>query len=394
MKKQSGRNWALLHEDVVFGRAGGRIIWQPRIGAWWWRRVFFKEPFPPGYDCQADSVYDYRSLYELSRRLGVSARVYDYRNCFRRIEDPRVHSSVMKLNATDIENTIETPVGKQTCILRNTPNNPAPITVKWEVVTEDELRVATWREEHVSWEWSQSCFDELQRDYGDLGAPTMYLPRMNVQCLYLEKTGVENGVFAIYDWPKTAEKFFAAREESNNRLIEQINRSPIKIINFGENVHAGTLSPELFRKYHLPECQRRCENLHRSGKFCHSHWDGDTKPILRYAQETGLDGIEAITPVPQGDVTLEEIKDGLGDRMFLLDGLPAVFFDETYPVQELIDCTHRLIDLFAPRLVLGISDEISATGDIERIRIVSRIVNEYNAHFESPGAASAYPANS
>lgn len=44
-----------------------------------------------------------------------------------------------------------------------------------------------------------------------------------------------------------------------------------------------------------------------------------------------------------------------------------------------MECVHKLIDLFAPRLILGISDEISSTGDIERIRLVGRIVEEYNA---------------
>ena len=42
----------------------------------------------------------------------------------------------------------------------------------------------------------------------------------------------------------------------------------------------------------------------------------------------------------------------------------------------------RLIELFAPKLVLGISDEISSTGDLERVRIVGAIVDEYNAQFE------------
>jgi len=36
-------------------------------------------------------------------------------------------------------------------------------------------------------------------------------------------------------------------------------------------------------------------------------------------------------------------------------------------------------DLFAPRLILGISDEISAHGDIERIRRVGELVDDYNA---------------
>ena len=121
--------------------------------------------------------------------------------------------------------------------------------------------------------------------------------------------------------------------------------------------------------------------LHRQVVFVCSHWDGDTGPLLPYARETGLDGIEAITPWPQGDVTLEQIKKGLGDELFLLDGIPAIYFDDTFAVETLETCTRRLIELFAPKLVLGISDEISSTGDLERIRVVGEIVDEYNARF-------------
>ena len=206
----------------------------------------------------------------------------------------------------------------------------------------------------------------------------MFMPRMNVQSLYIERMGVEKGVYAMFEWPTEIEAYFAALEENHDRLIDVINASPVDIINFGENLHAGTLSPDLFLRYHLPACQRRCERLRAAGKFTCSHWDGDVKPLLPYARETGLDGIEAITPAPQGDVTLEEMRDALGDDMFLLDGIPAIYFDETYPVDVLIECTEKLIEYFAPRLVLGISDEISSTGDIERLRVVGDIVDGYN----------------
>ena len=72
------------------------------------------------------------------------------------------------------------------------------------------------------------------------------------------------------------------------------------------------------------------------------------------------------------------MKEALGDEMILMDGIPAVYFDDTYPVEKLIEATYRLIELFAPRLILGISDEISSTGDIERVRVVGEIVDEYN----------------
>ena len=60
-----------------------------------------------------------------------------------------------------------------------------------------------------------------------------------------------------------------------------------------------------------------------------------------------------------------------------------LLFSSSLPREKVIsmleDYTHRLIEMFAPRLVLGISDEISSTGDIERVRVVGRIVDENNA---------------
>ncbi len=47
-----------------------------------------------------------------------------------------------------------------------------------------------------------------------------------------------------------------------------------------------------------------------------------------------------------------------------------VLFDTTYPVSMLEEYTYKLIERFAPKLILGISDELSSTGDIERVRIV------------------------
>ena len=364
-----------LHRQVVFGQSNGKIIWQPRIGCWYTDKKFAGEAFPPPYTGL--------DLYGIYRELGCSARLYVYNACFKRIEHPSVKITTRELNETDTETTIHTPVGVQVQVRRRMTSNWHSLTLKWQVETEDELKVATWREENTTWEWDQEKYEELQREVGDLGAPTMFMPRMNAQSLYINQMGVGKGIYAIYDWTDTVEAYFRALEESHDRLIDVINPSPVDIINFGENIHASTLSPDLFNKYHLPACQRRCERLHAAGKFISSHWDGDTRPLLPYAQETGLDGIEAMTPQPQGDVTLDEVKDALGDTMFLLDGIPAVYFDDTFSVDVLVDCVHRLIELFAPKLILGISDEISSTGDLDRIKVVGEIVDVYNAPFVS-----------
>jgi len=359
-----------FHRDVVRGEAGGRIIWQPRIGCWLTDKQFAGEPLPEPYQGM--------SLPEIYRSLGCSARIYEFNACFRSHEDPRVHVTRRDLNATDFEVLIETPAGKQRAVYRRSKNNPGIRAVKWPVSSEEEMRVAIWRTERRTWSWDQETFERVRSEWQGLGAPTMFMPRTTVQRLYIDDMGVEEAIYALIDYPSTCEAYFEAMKISDERLIDVINASPLEIINFGDNVHSGTLSPDLFRKYVLPVYQWKCEKLHAAGKFVHAHWDGDCKPLLPFAQETGLDGIEAITPVPQGDVTLEETKEALGD-MFLVDGIPAILFEHTFSEQELIECTRQCIDLFAPNLILGISDEISSGGDIERIRLVGEIVDSYNA---------------
>ncbi len=363
-------NWPELHRAVAFGESDGRIIWQPRILCWYDDKMFAGDPLP--------EPYEGLDQFEIHRRLGCSARLYDFNSCFRCVEHPGVRVTHRDLNETDRETTLHTPVGTQTAVHRASVNSPHPITLKWEVETPEELAVATWREANATWEWDQEQFDAWMEKAGDLGAPTMFMPRMNVQCLYIEKMGVENAVYALFERPDEVEAFFRERDGCHDRLVDVIADCPIELINFGENVHAGTLSPDLFVKYHLPECRRRSDRLHEAGKFVCSHWDGDVGPLLPYVRQTGLDAIEAITPKPQGDVTFEQMKEALGDEIMLMDGIPAVYFDETYPVEALVEATHRLIELFAPRLILGISDEISSTGDIERVRIVGEIVDTYN----------------
>lgn len=361
---------AKLHEDVCFGRSDGMIIWQPRIGCWWTDRKF---------DGRGVGRYEGGSMADMYRSLGCSDRLYHYNGCFGCRESPKVTRRAEQLDARRVAHIAETPVGAVSQIVRGTDSSYAGIVEKEWIESPDDMRVFTWMADNCEWFWNQEQFDNLRRDVGDLGAPTMFMPRVNVQHLYIDTMGVEAAVYAIYEWGSVVEDYFKVIHQRHMQLIEVINASPVKIINFGDNLHCSTLSPALYEEYVLPAYVERCAKLHQADKFVSSHWDGDVGSLLKFAKVSGLDGIEAITPQPQGDVSLEEVKEGLGDQVFLLDGIPAIYFDETFSVDTLEECTNKLIELFAPRLILGISDEMSSMGDIERIRLVGRIVDDYNA---------------
>ncbi|GAI24262.1 unnamed protein product, partial [marine sediment metagenome] len=49
-----------------------------------------------------------------------------------------------------------------------------------------------------------------------------------------------------------------------------------------------------------------------------------------------------------------------------------------YPLEEFKDFIRKIVELFWPRLILGASDEVPPPADIERVKIVSEIVNNFN----------------
>jgi hypothetical protein len=114
-------------------------------------------------------------------------------------------------------------------------------------------------------------------------------------------------------------------------------------------------------------------HLRKAGIYTHIHIDGYCHSLLKYLKDLPFDGYEALTPYPQGDVSLEQIKEHIGDKM-LLDGIPSIVFLLTYSREELVQTTERVVELFHRRLVLGISDEVPEGADeeaIERVRMIS-----------------------
>src|SRR5690606_17578328 len=135
--------------------------------------------------------------------------------------------------------------------------------------------------------------------------------------------------------------------------------------------------------------ERRVARLHQAGKFCSVHADGAVRPILRLLVECGFDAIEAPTPKPQGDVTLEEIMAALGDHVILQDGIPALLFCPEFSEDELLACAEKILRMFAPRLILGASDEVPPDADLGRVRMVGELVKKFkppqSAHHASNG---------
>ncbi len=364
-----------LNMDIIKRRSNGKVLWQPRISCWYLDKQFCKSELPGRYK-GADLI----GLYE---RLGCSDRLYDYFNpCIETHIDESVSFEIVPITdgATDrdFKRIIKTPVGTVTELVRGNESNYGMMPYKWLITDADELKVLCYLEEATTYSFNMDTYNESFKKVSHLGIPTVFLPRTNIQKLLIELCGVEGTYYMLADYPDKVEHYFKVLSKSQEGLLKVIADCPVESINYGDNLHCKILPDYLFRQYILPEYEKRGDILHRAGKFIFSHWDGDCRDYLKYAKTCFLDGIEAITPMPQGDVTIEEMKEALGDDIVLLDGIPAVLFNEEYPVSLLKNDTEKLINLFAGQIILGISDELPSNGLIERVEMVRDWVNEFN----------------
>lgn len=365
-----------------------RIVWQPRIYYWYYANRLQNE-LPEGYEDRSalDRIYTVIQPYDgdvPDRYRGMSMiEVYnDFRaspryahevlgvELFKSTINPRKVKAASRFDGPTRTTAYETPLGT----LREA--STYGYHTEHPVKSPRDMKAVQYVLAHTDFRFDAHVFQVAERAFGERGVVQTYCPRSPLQRLIIDYMGLENTIYALDDYPNETQDLMRAIEAWDDQMYEVIGSSPLEILNFGENVDASIDSPRLFSEYLIPYYNRRVDQMHQKNKFCHIHMDGALKPLLPLIKETHFDGIEAATPLPQGDVTLEEIKEGLGDKI-LLDGIPAICFLPDRPVEELEACALKILDMFSPNLILGVSDEVPPPADIERVRLVTEIVERF-----------------
>ncbi len=253
-------------------------------------------------------------------------------------------------------------------------------TIEFPAKHAEDLPALRWLIEHQVIGFSVEKF-RIGADYmGDRGVPQFWVPKSPYFACAQQWFKYEDFIYAMADCSDQMEDIFKAIDDSYDAVYEQLCGSGVlEILNFGENVAMAYLSLAYWEQYCIPWYEKRVGQLRDAGIFTHIHIDGNFRPLLPTLRHLPFDGIEALTPEPQGDVTLEEIKEHIGEKI-LLDGIPAVYFLDHHSREELQTCVEQIVDLFYPNLILGISDELPEGGGEEAFDRMAWVAEYAKAH--------------
>jgi len=353
---------------AIFEGTAQSVLWQPRLETWIFHHIRMG------------------TLPERFRGMG-SLEIYDALRCSVRygtsgaIRGVSPRDDVVYIEEHHPNHTItrqRTPLGEIATVSRDIWEDGRLANQRiqeYPVKTVQDLRVATYLVEREQFQADLAAFDRSDTNIGQRGAPAVFLSGSGLTDLIKGWCGLENTFYLLHDHPAEVEAFLEACDRRDDRLIEEGLKLPCRIFNLGDHANNEFTPPPILKKYLIPRWQRIAARLHKAGRFVHTHWDGNSRTMLPYLQDTHMDGVEALTPAPMGDMTLEQIKGAVGDKMVVLDLLPAIDFLSNKPLKEVLDFTRRVIDMFAPRLILGISDEISQIGEIEKVEAITELVD-------------------
>jgi hypothetical protein len=272
-----------------------------------------------------------------------------------------------------------TPVGELESVSQYLPDSYTSAYQSYFVKQPEDLKVMQyiWKNRAISPNYEE--FEQLDRFWGGAGIAIALSPISSsaLQTLITRWAGIETTVNLIIDSPALFEKTIEVVQSADDEIFEIIADSPAKIVEFPDNVSGQVTGKNLLRKYVLPYWNKRIKQLHRGGKFVGVHNDGGVKSALPVIIEAGFDFVEAVTPKPVGDISLEEIQAISSGQIVVIGGLPGAFFSPLYSDDYFKNFIEKVLTIFSGNggFVLGTADQIPPDAEFERICLVREILN-------------------
>jgi len=136
-----------------------------------------------------------------------------------------------------------------------------------------------------------------------------WMPPTPMMQMMWELMGIERFAIDQLDMP---DKFFHLYDvllECQCRQYEIIADSPALVAHIEENMTSDMIGLERFERYVVPCYDKFASILHKKNKLLAAHFDGRMKILAPALAKSDIDIIEALCPVPDGDMEMAEARE-------------------------------------------------------------------------------------
>jgi len=248
---------------------------------------------------------------------------------------------------------------------------------KYAVENENDLKTLLYLLEHrrLSPDNLDDYNERLKLWANDDGVPCLGMPRSPLPALFVEWTGVLNGVYLMLDHPELTRRILSLLEEQEQPILDAVCDLAPPLVHFPDNLTSETFTG-CFDEHMAGVYRRRLERLGAAGVRSAVHLDGTVRGLLPKLAGVGIDAIEALTPLPAGDVAVEEMRPlAQSDRVILWGGVPGAMFAPPYTWADVEKHVEHLLQTWKDTpFVVGVADQVPPNGDIAFVRKISELL--------------------
>jgi len=168
---------------------------------------------------------------------------------------------------------------------------------------------------------------------GDDGLAAVRMPPTPIMTLIMRDSGLDTICYLLADHADEMHQLLDLMTERSLALCEIVARSPAEVAFIAENSGTRLVSPHQFARYCQPVLAEYARILHAQSKVVMLHACGHLAKILEAIAETGVDGIESVTPPPTGNTPLPLAREILGPDKILIGGIDPSLFVSASPAE-------------------------------------------------------------
>jgi hypothetical protein len=208
-------------------------------------------------------------------------------------------------------------------------------------------------------------FSKAEEILGDDGIVIPMTPKSPLQSMLLDLMGYERFSIDYQNHRHEIDALYTLFTKKQLEMYKVIADSPAEVILLDDNINGIVTNPKLFERYCMPFYEKVAEIFHQHDKILMVHCDGKLKCLRELIAKSKMDVIEAFTPPPIGDISIEEAMSAWKGKI-LWANFPAT---STLGVQldRVEEETMNILKSASPGdgFALGVTEDI---GDIRSIR--------------------------
>jgi len=224
----------------------------------------------------------------------------------------------------------------------------------------------------------EPCYEEYLRSEKSMGDDIILRPSLALTPLHdimIMMMGVE--VFAE-EWSQRRDEVLdleATMREMNDRIYRLLADSPMTHANYGGNETPEVMGPPRFKEFVIPLYDRCAGIFHRKGKLLGAHLDGNNRAWADAIADSPLDYVEAFTPSPDTDMTLDEALGAWPDKVLWINFPSSMHLAS---IDKIRQTTREIIGLAheTNRIIIGITEDIPEDRWQENLLAISNVINE------------------